>query len=300
MSGNRTLQPLEGMGTRRSFLQAASALVALGGGGASLFGASAENQEIVSTASGESLADRLGIASYTFRLFDLDKTIAMTRRLGIKYLCLKDVHLPLKSPSLQLEATAAKVKENGLVLYGAGVISMKTPAEVDRAFEYAKYAGLKIMLIMPTAALLPSIEKKVKQYDIIAAIHNHGPGDKNFPTPGSAYAKIKNLDRRVGLCVDIGHTIRYGDDLYAALEKYQDRIYDIHLKDVTAATAKGQTTILGQGVIDFPRFFRILQKINYRGVMGLEYEPEGKDPLPMVAQSVGYARGMLAMLEKKG
>jgi inosose dehydratase len=219
--------------------------------------------------------------------------------LGIKYLCLKDAHLPYNTPPEALQAAAAKIKENGLELYGAGGVPMKSPAEVDRAFDYAKHAGLKLMVIMPTAAMIPRIEQKVKQYNIIAAIHNHGPGDKHFPTPASAYEKIKDLDRRMGLCVDIGHTVRYGDDLYAALEKCADRIYDIHLKDVTSATAKGQTTILGRGVIDFPRFFRILQKINFQGVLGFEYESEGKDPLPSVAQSAGYARGMLAVLEKK-
>ncbi|MBN2579185.1 MAG: sugar phosphate isomerase/epimerase [Pirellulales bacterium] len=283
------------IGSRRKFIQAASALVALGGGGMSLFGAIPETGAV-----GKSLADRLGIASYTFRLFNLDKTIAMTRRLGIKNLCLKSCHLPLDAKPEKLEATAAKVKQKGLNLYGGGVISMKKPAEVDQAFEYAKHAGLKILLIMPTVAMLPLIEKKVKQYDVKTAIHNHGPGDRNFPTPGSAYEKIKDLDPRMGLCVDIGHTVRYGDDLYAALEKCRDRIYDIHLKDVTSATAKGQTTILGRGIIDFARFFRILQKINFRGVLGLEYESEGRDPLPSVAQTVGYARGMLAVLEKNG
>ena len=122
---------------------------------------------------------------------------------------------------------------------------------------------------------------------------------KNFPTPGSVYEKVKNLDPRVGLCVDIGHTVRYGDDVYAALEKYADRVHDIHFKDVTAAAKAGKTTVLGRGVIDFPRFFAILQKIGYPGKLGFEYEPESKDPLPSVAQSAGYARGMLAILEKK-
>jgi len=153
------------------------------------------------------------------------------------------------------------------------------------------------MVVMPTAATLPLIERKVAEYDIAVAVHNHGPGDKHFPTPGSAYDKIKNLDPRVGLCVDVGHTVRYGDDPYAAIEACADRVYDFHLKDVTSATAKGTTTILGRGVIDMPRLFRTLRKINYPGVLAFEYESEANDPLASVAESAGYARGILAGLD---
>ena len=39
-----------------------------------------------------------------------------------------------------------------------------------------------------------------------------------------------------------------------------------------------------------------LLKIKYRGVVAYEYEIEENDPLPGLAESVGYTRGVLAAL----
>ena len=155
----------------------------------------------------------LSVASYTFRKFNLEKTIAMTKRAGIKNICLKSMHMPLNAKPDELAATAAKVASAGLTLYGAGVIDMAKEAQVRQAFDYGKAAGLRLLVISPEPKLLPLVEAQVKKQGIAVAIHNHGPGDKRFPTPQSAYDAVAGLDRRVGLCIDIGHTVRAGADL---------------------------------------------------------------------------------------
>lgn len=170
---------------------------------------------------------KLGLASYTFRKFKLEETLTMTRRVGLKYICLKSFHLPLDSTASQIDDVAAKVKEAELRLYGGGVIYMKTEAEVNRAFEYAKCAGIKTIVGVPRHELLPVVDKKVQEYDIEVAIHNHGPGDKLYPTPGRAYERIKQLDKRIGLCIDIGHTQRAGVEPAEAAEKFADRLFDV-------------------------------------------------------------------------
>jgi inosose dehydratase len=238
----------------------------------------------------------LAIASYTFRKFSLDKTLAMTARLGVKRICLKDFHLPLGSTPAQIAAAAAKVKAAGIELYGCGVVTMHKPADVDRAFEYAKTAGMQVIVAMPSVDMLPRIDEKVKEYGIRLAIHNHGPGDKFFPLPETAYEKIKRLDRRIGLCIDIGHTVRAGGDPSRAAEQFADRLFDVHIKDVSAATAKGHTVEMGRGVIDIPRFLRTMKKIGYSGNLAFEYEKDADDPLPGLAESVGYVRGALAAM----
>jgi len=239
---------------------------------------------------------KLGLASYTLRNFDLDKTLAMTRRLGLKYVALKSVHLPLESSPAQIAEAAEKVKNAGLELYGGGVIYMKDEAEVNRAFDYAKAAGMKVIIGAPVPELLALVNQKVQQYDIKVAIHNHGPGDKNYPTPASVYERIKDLDKRIGLCNDIGHTIRAGEDPSVSAERFADRLLDVHIKDESAATAKGQAVEVGRGVIDIPKFLRTLSKINYNGVVAFEYEKDADDPLPGLAESVGYVRGVIAAM----
>jgi sugar phosphate isomerase/epimerase len=239
---------------------------------------------------------KLGVTSYSFRGVDLDHALSMTKRVGLKRISLKSVHLPLDASPQQIEATAAKVRQAGLDFYGVGVVNMQKPAEVAQAFDYARAAGVRVIIAAPTAEMLPLVEEKVKQYDLKVAIHNHGPTDKHFPTPESVYRKIEDLDRRIGLCIDIGHTVRVGADLVRSVEKYGDRLLDVHMKDVTAAAPTGVEVPVGRGIIDIPGFLRALVKIQYPGTVSFEYEPDAQDPLPGLAESVGYTRGVLATL----
>ncbi|MEN6425362.1 MAG: TIM barrel protein [Phycisphaerales bacterium] len=238
----------------------------------------------------------LGLASYSLRKFDLAKTIELTRRVGLKHIALKDMHLPLTSSVEHIREAAAQVRQAGLDLYGGGVIYMKTPDEVSRAFDYAKAAGMKVIIGVPGHDLLPLVDEKVKEYDIKVAIHNHGPGDKTYPLPSSAYERIKDLDKRIGLCNDIGHTTRSGLDAADSITQFGDRLYDVHFKDVSAADPKGGCVEMGRGVIDVPKVMRALVQINYTGFASFEYEKDADDPVPGLAESVGYARGVMATL----
>ncbi len=238
----------------------------------------------------------LGLASYTLRKFDLDQTLAMTARVGLTHIALKDFHLPMDASPQQIEDVVKKVEDAGLVLYGGGVIYMRTDEQVRRAFAYAKAAGMGTIIGVTPYELLPLVEEMVKQYDIRVAIHNHGPGDKLYPVPETAYEKIKSLDPRIGLCNDIGHTMRAGVDPSVSAEKLADRLLDVHIKDVSAAEAQGRTVEVGRGVIDIPKFLATLVRIDYAGVVAFEYEKDADDPLPGLAESVGYVRGVLAAM----
>lgn len=238
----------------------------------------------------------LGIASYTFREFPTEQALAMTKRLGLRRIAFKDFHLKLDATLAQIEATVAKVKEAGLELYGGGVIYMESEAEVNRAFDYAKAAGMGTIIGVPNHDLLGLVDKKVREFNIRVAIHNHGPGDEVYPTPQSVYERISTLDRRIGLCIDVGHTQRSGIDPSEAALKYGDRLIDIHMKDVSAPSASGETVEVGRGVINVPKFLRTLQRVNFEGTVALEYEKDEKDPLPGSAESIGYLRGVLATM----
>ncbi len=239
----------------------------------------------------------MGMASYTLRKFSLDDTIAMTKRVGLTNIALKSMHLPLDSSPDQIRAVADKVKEAGLNLYGCGVVYMKNAEQVNQAFDYAKAAGMKTIIGVPEPDLLGLVDTKVKEYDIQVAIHNHGPGDKVYPTPASIIEKVKDLDGRIGLCMDIGHTVRIGENPIRDTVRYARRLLDVHVKDVTAAEAKGQGVEIGRGVIDIPGFIRTLMRIGYKGYVSFEYEKDADDPLAGLAESVGYVNGVMAAVE---
>jgi len=279
---------------RRKFLQLAGA-----GAAASLVGAessSGQTRRSSTRRRGIKPLFQIGLASYTLRQFNLDEALAMTRRVGLKNICFKSMHLELDSTPAQIEAVVAKVNEAGLTLYGGGVISMRNEGQINQAFDYAKAAGMEVIIAAPSHEMLALIEKKVKQYDIKVAIHNHGPGDKYFPTPAVALEHIKNLDKRIGMCHDIGHTKRYGSDPIAETELCGDRLHDVHIKDVSAATKAGEGVEIGRGVIDIPRFVRTLVRMKYAGKVSLEYEKDADDPMAGLAESVGYVRGVIAAL----
>ena len=235
----------------------------------------------------------IGIAGYTFYRIDIQSAIRMMQRLGVQHLSLKDIHLPLNSSDEVIKSTIAQFSAAGIQVYAVGVIYMKSKEAVDLAFRYAGQAGVTMIVGVPDYDLLDYCEQKVKQTNIRLAIHNHGPKDPLYPGPGDAYNRIKNRDQRMGLCIDIGHAIRAGVLPQKAVIDYQDRLMDLHIKDVTLATNEGVAIEMGRGVINFPALVRALKKINYRGICSIEYEKDMQDPLPGIAESLGYFRAML-------
>jgi inosose dehydratase len=240
----------------------------------------------------------IGIASYTLRKYSVTQLIDICKRLNIKDIALKNFHLPLDASDAEIQATIAKLKEAGLNPYGGGVIYMKNEDEVKNAFRYAKAANMKLIIGVPNHELLPLVEKYVKETNISLAIHNHGPGDNVYPTPATVYEKIEKLDKRIGLCIDIGHVVRLGMNPIEAIKKYGHRMYDMHLKDVDGIVAKSDSIQIGRGVIDIPKLMKMLKEVNYQGVMSIEYEKDAENAENGLAESVGYVRGILDMMER--
>lgn len=239
----------------------------------------------------------LAIAGYTFLAYNnnIEKVIEVLKAVEVKYISLKNFQLPYESTKQQVDEVIGKFKSAGMEVYGLGVIYLKTEKEVDNAFNYAQMAGVKVIVAAPAYEILPYVEKKVKEYNIRVAIHNHGPEDKLFPDIDSIHEKIKNMDARMGICLDIGHTFRCGHDPAAMLLKFKDRIYDMHIKDVDAPVEKGQTVVNGHGKIDFVSLVKALDKSGYSGMCSLEYEQKG-DPAIGVAECAGHFRGILSCL----
>ncbi len=276
--------------SRRHFVKLAAATTAVG----PLFGARAATPATITTSGATAL--ELGMASYTFRAFTLDQAIAMTRRLRIRRIALKDVHLPMEVTAAQVRAVRDRLDAAGLQLSSCGVVYMRNDEEVRRAFAYAKLAGIPMMVGVPEVALLGVAERMVKETGIALAVHNHGPTDARFPTPESAYRLISGMDPRMGLCIDVGHARRSGLDPAREVERFFDRLLDLHIKDVSAADATGAPVEIGSGTIDTPALMRTLARLRYAGTLHFEYEKDEADPLPGVAESVGFVRGVIATL----
>lgn len=245
---------------------------------------------------------RLGVASYSLRNMSLDDAIATVKTLRISNIALFRNHCNWETASAdECRAVGAKLKAAGLTLTGSGVVNLPNDeAKCRKAFENVKAAGMQSMVCKPDLAALPLVEKLVKEFDQKLAIHNHGPEDKVYPTPEVAWNAIKSLDARIGLCIDVGHTQRFGDDAAAAIRKYAARVYDVHMKDSVAVVGAGRDipVEVGAGRLDIRGFLRALLEVKYNGVVAFEYEKVAGNPVIGLAESVGFVRGALAALAK--
>jgi sugar phosphate isomerase/epimerase len=238
---------------------------------------------------------RLGIASYTFRQFDEAHLIEFMKDLRCTSLNVKDVHLPM-TPLADVPARAAEYRAAGLDLHSGGTVNFPStdPADIRSKFEYCKAAGITVMIAGPTHETLPLLESYVKEYDIRLAIHNHGPEDKNYPSPLDVLAAVKKMDPRIGCCVDVGHTMRTGTDVVSAIRQAGPRLFDIHMKDLANPTSKESQVAVGDGVMPVHAIFQELIRIGYGGNVDLEYEIFPDNPMPGVIKSFAYMRGVLA------
>jgi len=241
---------------------------------------------------------KLGVASYSLRSFDRTKAIEMLKALKIPYVSIKDVHLKQTIPTAEIEAGAKEFRDAGIQITSGGNVDMKeTDLEgLRKHFEYAKAAGMPMMVCAPLHENLKLIEQLVKEYNIRIAIHNHGPEDKNFPTPKSVLDAVKDLDPRCGLCMDIGHSARTGVDVVKEIASAGPRLLDMHVKDLANFKSRDSQVDVGDGIMPFPAIFKQLKKMNYQGYVNLEYEINDKNPLPGMQRSFSYMRGVLAGL----
>jgi inosose dehydratase len=123
----------------------------------------------------------------------------------------------------------------------------------------------------------------------------------------------------IGLCLDTGHCVYGQGDSVKEAEKYKSKLRFVHIKDCSAgvleeARCKHWTfeeaidhkvfTIIGQGDIDFPAFFRTLIKSGYSGWSVVEQDVKfGETTIPpaeSIAASLKYLQGVVSQLENAG
>jgi len=276
--------------SRRNFLGGLGALAA----------AAASPAGAAAAASGADAGGlKLGVASYSFRAFQRRAAINLTKKLGVSYINIKDFHMAMNLSPSELRAASGEFAKAGLTILGGGTVDFKKDDEADfkMKFEYAKNANMPLIVAAPSAETLPKLEKYVKQYNIKLAVHNHGTEDKIFPNPQAVLKIVKDMDPRVGCCVDIGHTVRTGVDIIETIREIGPRLLDMHSKDLADFSSRDSQVVVGEGKMPIAGLFKELIKMNYQGGVMLEYEIDEENPLPGMQRSFSYMRGVLAGLK---
>jgi sugar phosphate isomerase/epimerase len=240
---------------------------------------------------------KIGLTSYSMRKQTLDQVIDFCKEAEIRYLNLKTVHLPISATPEQIQAGRAKVEAAGITITGGGVVEMRDDEdEVRRAFEYARIARLPLLIGGLTTSAVDLVEGMVKEYGIPVAIHNNGPEDHHFQTPYDALAVLRRRDRRMGVCLDVGHAVRAGADPVRCVADLGDRLFDVHIKDLKDKTDKGSQVAIGLGVIDIAGLMKALNRRHFQGHIAVEYEMHPDNPGASIRESLAYVRGVAAAL----
>ncbi len=114
-------------------------------------------------------------------------------------------------------------------------------SEARKKFDFAKAMGLIAFSANPRKdkSTFDLLDKLVAEYDVAIAIHNHGP-DARYSKISDVADVVKGRHPKIGACVDTGHYLRSDEDPVEALERFKDRLYGVHLKDVRTIRSGGR------------------------------------------------------------
>ena len=235
---------------------------------------------------------QIGFQSYSLRHFsELDAFLPQAEKLGLGYVELYRGHLATEASPEQIQVVKQGLAGLGVKVNAFGVEEFTADHEKNQAlFEFGKELGVTNLSAYPTKDAFSSIEKLVDQYDIRIAIHNHGPEDDRWRRPEWILDAVKDLDPRIGACVDTGHFIREGVDAVEAIEMLADRVLGLHLKDFTKDSHE---VIIGDGQLDLDKTLSTLHQIGFDGPFSLEYEESKEGPVPDMLEAVSRINAWL-------
>ena len=251
----------------------------------------------------------LGCQAYSFHRFSVYEAIEKTANVGGKVIeFFPGQQLSKEDPNLKLdhhcsdevlEKVKAKLNQHHLIAVNYGVVGLpNNEEECRKVFEFAKKLGLRALTSEPSPQAMDLIEKLVKEFDIMMAIHNHPKraDDPNYKfwDPNYVLSLVKDRDRRLGSCSDTGHFVRSGIKPVEALRILNGRVISCHLKDLNEFTPQGHDVPFGTGVSDIPGILAELKRQKFQGNISIEYEYNLLNSVGEIGQCIGFVRGLEA------
>ena len=271
---------------------------------------------------------KLGIARYTLHRKNFDQALEMMQDMDCHYMGFMEKSLKYDATDAEIAAYKAKAAKYGVEVVSAGPLYYRTEEELKACMEFAKRYGMKYISVVPyewnpkianvtdnkeRAKIIPGrewrlesdkmmdlLEKYVKKYDIKAAVHNHGPDNAYlYPTAEASLKRIAGRDKRIGVCLDVGHNMRAGADPVEFIRKHGDRIYEVHIKNIKIDPVKNYAKEGPRGELDIPGIFKALADIGYDGYCLIEFEKDFDQNEVPLAESIGYYRGVMDSISVK-
>ncbi len=242
---------------------------------------------------------RLGIQSYCFREFKpVTRLIDCLNQVGLGYVEIWPGHLDLAADEQTVRDGLRAFQEAGIGVDAYGVVGLGGDAEKDRRIaRWCKEAGVKAISVggVPDAAVQP-VEDLCDEFDLKVAVHNHGHRH-DFGSFDVLEDLFKRTSSSVGLCLDTAWALDSGEDPVAAVDRFADRLYGVHLKDFTFnEDSKPEDVIIGTGGLDLPALMERLEAVDFNGYLSLEYEGNPEDPMDEVQECMRAVKDAIAGL----
>jgi len=265
---------------------------------------------------------KIGVARYTMCERTIDEALGILQDIDCHYMGLMEDGIGYDATDAEIAAYKAKCAVAGVKVVSAGPLYFSTEEQLRKCCEFAKRYGMKYISVVPfkwhpkvanitdrderAKVLAPSewrhesdkmmdvLEKCVKEYDLRAAVHNHGPDAPwLYPTAEAALKRIGNRDRRIGVCLDVGHERRAGLDPVAFIRNHSDRIVEVHLKNIKIDPVENYAKEAPRGELDIYGILKALKEANFGGYCLIEYEKDFELNAMPLAESFGYYRGIM-------
>jgi sugar phosphate isomerase/epimerase len=247
---------------------------------------------------------QVGVQSYTFRSFSLDKMIEAMTTVGLTSIELWDGHLnPMKVTEADFKTTRKKFDDAGIRVsaYCVNFPVNATDEHLDRGYNGALLLGTNVMTASVKKAIVPRLDEWCRKYKIKMGLHNHWFGDPwfkgdrtlEFETPQDFTNALKASSEYMSINLDIGHFSAAGFDPVAFIREHHPRIVSLHVKDRDRDEAH-TTRRFGEGATPIAETMKLLKKIKFRYAVNIEYEIESENPTDGVRHAFEYLKTTLS------
>lgn len=247
---------------------------------------------------------QVGVQSYTFRTFSVDKMIESMKAIGLSSVELWDGHLnPGKASEADFKATRKKFDDAGISVnaYCVNFPVTSTDDYLDRGFNGALLLGTKVMTASVKKPIVPKLSQWCQKYKIKLGLHNHwfgsasfkGDRSQEFETPDDFMNALKGSSDYLSINLDIGHFFAAGFDPVSFIREHHPRIVSLHIKDRDKDADHTQRRF-GQGATPIAESMKLIKKIKFKYAANIEYEPESANPTEGTRTGFEYLKQVLS------
>jgi sugar phosphate isomerase/epimerase len=247
---------------------------------------------------------QVGVQSYTFRAFSVDKMIDAMVSIGLSTVELWDGHLnPGKASEADFKAIKKKFDDAGIKV-GAYCVNFPVDSKddyLDRGFSGALLLGANVMTASVKKPIVPKLDQWCQKYKIKLGLHNHwfgytgfkGDRTQEFETPDDFANVLKGASEYLSINLDIGHFYAAGFDPVSYISEHYKRIVSLHIKDRDKDADHTQRRF-GEAATPITETMKLLKKIKFKYGANIEYEPEMANPTEGTRTAFEYMKRALS------